>query len=432
MITDKNQDMSEQNNKQVLAWACYDWANSAFATVVMAGFFPVFFREYWSAGQASETITFNLGTANSLASLVIIAAAPFLGAVADHAGLRKRFLLIFTLLGIVTTGGLFWVSQGDWRTAATLYGLATIGFGAANAFYDALLIDVAPPHRYDAVSALGFALGYLGGGLLFALCVTMYTFPQALEFESGMQVVQASFLLTALWWFVFSLPLAACVKERPVLRSFTVSSALRGGLRQLLSTLSHLRRLRGAAIFLAAYWLYIDGVDTVVRMAVDYGKALGFDTSDLILALLVTQFVGFPATIAFGYLGKRLGAKTGIFIAIGMYILVICWGAGLESAWEFYVLAVAIGLVQGGIQSLSRAYYARLIPASQAAELFGFYNMLGKFAAIIGPVMVGWTGQLAGNPRIGILSLLILFIAGAVLLIFVDDRIDKTSAVYGS
>jgi UMF1 family MFS transporter len=199
--------------------------------------------------------------------------------------------------------------------------------------------------------------------------------------------------------------------------------ALKGGTHQLASTIRHIRQLRHAALFLAAYWLYIDGVDTVVRMAVDYGKALGFETGDLILALLITQFVGFPATIAFGYLGRRLGTKAGIFIAIGVYILVLCWGATIEAAWEFYVLAVAIGLVQGGIQSLSRAYYARLIPVEKSAELFGFYNMLGKFAAIIGPVMMGWAGRLAGSPRIGILSLLILFIGGAVLLMMVKgDR----------
>lgn len=398
----------------------------------MAGFFPIFFREYWSAGQNSGTITFHLGAANSIAALSIILAAPFLGAVADCAGLRKQFLLTFALLGIIMTGGLFWVAQGQWLFAATIYALAAIGFAGANVFYDSLLIGIAPRDRYDNVSALGFALGYLGGGLLFALCVLMYTFPQTFGFDSGSQVVHASFLMVALWWLAFTQPLLFRVEEPKVRRQVNTTRVLRIGLRQLKNTLGHVRQLRMAALFLAAYWLYIDGVDTVVLMAVDYGKALGFATGDLILALLVVQFVGFPATIAFGHLGRRLGTKTGILIAIGIYILVICWGATIGAAWEFYVLAVAIGLVQGGIQSLSRAYYARLIPPAQAAELFGFYNMLGKFAAIIGPVMVGWVVLLTDSHRVGILSLLILFIGGAMLLAFVDaGRAGETSAVRG-
>ncbi|HKH21057.1 MAG TPA: MFS transporter [Gammaproteobacteria bacterium] len=422
MPADKNQKTSTSTHRTILAWAFYDWANSSFATVVMAGFFPVFFREYWNAGQSSEAITFHLGTANSVASVIVLAAAPFFGAVADRAG-RKQFLFVFTLLGVITTGGLFWVARGEWQVAVTLYALAIIGFAGANTFYDALLIGIAPKDRYDDVSALGFALGYLGGGLLFALCVVMYTFPRTFGFDNGVQAVQASFLMVAVWWSVFTVPLLIGVEEPRILQRMNILCALKGGTHQLASTIRHIRQLRHAALFLAAYWLYIDGVDTVVRMAVDYGKALGFETGDLIMALLITQFVGFPATIAFGYLGRRLGTKAGIFIAIGVYILVLCWGATIEAAWEFYVLAVAIGLVQGGIQSLSRAYYARLIPVEKSAELFGFYNMLGKFAAIIGPVMMGWAGRLAGSPRIGILSLLILFIGGAVLLMMVKgDR----------
>lgn len=417
------------SRRNILAWAFYDWANSAFATVVMAGFFPIFFREYWSAGQPSQAITLHLGAATSAASLTIILAAPLLGAVADQAGLRKRFLLMFASLGVLMTGALFWIAQGEWLVAAVIYAFAAIGFGGANAFYDSLLVVVAPRDRYDQISALGFALGYLGGGLLFALCVVMYTFPLTFGFTSGAQAVQTSFLIVALWWAVFTLPLLICVKEASSPHHASHSAgAFRAGLRQLEATIGHIRQLRMAALFLFAYWLYIDGVDTVVVMAVDYGKALGFDTNDLILALLLVQFVGFPATLAFGYLGRRLGTKTGILIAIGVYMLVLCWAATIDAAWEFYVLAVAIGMVQGGIQSLSRAYYARLIPPAQAAEFFGFYNMLGKFAAIIGPVMVGWVGVLTGSPRIGILSLLILFIAGATILTFVDARQDAPGA----
>jgi len=417
---------SEASKREILAWASYDWANSAYATVVMAGFFPIFFREYWSAGQASTDITLHLGISTSIASVFVIAALPLLGAVADEAGWRRRFLFVFAVLGIVATFGLFWISAGAWLMAATVYVLATIGFAGSNAFYDSLLTGVAPREQYDTVSALGFALGYLGGGLLFALCVVMYSFPDAFGFDDGAQVVRVSFLLTALWWCLFSLPLMMFVREPPHIGRAGAYGTLRAGFRRLAATLRNIRELRMVALFLVAYWCYIDGVDTVVLLAVDYGKALGFETGDLILALLLVQFVGFPATIAFGFLGQRLGTKAGILIAIGVYILVLCWGATIDAAWEFYVLAASIGLVQGGIQSLSRAFYARLIPPDKAAELFGFYNMLGKFAAIVGPVMVGWTGVLTGSHRLGMLSLLVLFIAGASVLMFVEDD-RKTS-----
>ncbi len=416
----------EPNRRETLAWAMYDWANSAFATVVMAGFFPIFFREYWNAGEPSEAITLRLGMATSAASLTIIVMAPLLGAIADYAGWRKRLLLAFAALGVFMTAGLFWIEQGQWAQAAAVYALAAIGFAGANAFYDSLLVVVAPQHRYDQVSALGFALGYLGGGLLFALCVVMYTFPQIFGFNSGAQVVHASFLMVSLWWGVFTMPLAVRVRESTVLRRPTLSGALKGGLQQFKRTLMQILRLRSVLLFLLAYWLYIDGVDTVVVMAVDYGKALDFETKDLILALVLVQFVGCPATLVFGYLGHRLSTKTGILIAISVYMVVLCWASTISAAWEFYVLAAAIGLVQGGVQSLSRAYFARLIPVEKAAELFGFYNMLGKFAAIIGPALVAWVGVLSGSPRIGILSLLVLFVGGAVILCFVNDRHDTT------
>ncbi|MBA3731130.1 MAG: MFS transporter [Gammaproteobacteria bacterium] len=428
MAAEERKNEFTANRREILAWASYDWANSAYATVVMAGFFPIFFREFWSAGQASTAITLHLGMSTSIASVFVIATLPLLGAIADVAGWRWRFLVVFAALGMIATFGLFWIAAGEWLLAATVYALATIGFAGANAFYDSLLIGVAPRERYDAVSALGYALGYLGGGLLFALCVLMYSFPDVFGFEDGAQVVRVSFLLTAMWWCLFSLPLMIFVREPAHMGRAGAGGSLRAGMRRLAATLKNIRELRMVALFLVAYWCYIDGVDTVVLLAVDYGKALGFETGDLILALLLVQFVGFPATIAFGFLGQRLGTKAGILIAIGVYILVLCWGATIDAAWEFYVLAASIGLVQGGIQSLSRAYYARLIPPEKAAELFGFYNMLGKFAAIVGPVMVGWTGVLTGSHRLGILSLLVLFIAGAIVLMFVDGPEASTRA----
>lgn len=340
---------------------------------------------------------------------------------------RKTFLFVFASLGILSTASLYGVSQGAWMVAAIAYFLATIGFMGGNIFYDALLVTVAPRSRYETVSALGFGLGYLGGGLLFAACVGMSLNPDLFGLENAGEAVRVAFVLVALWWAVFSIPLFRRISEPSARERRTWLSLVVAGFSELATTLRHIRALRGVGVFLIAYWLYIDGVDTVVRMAVDYGRVLGFGREGLILALLITQFVGFPSAILFGLPGTRIGSKRGILIAIGVYIIATVWGAFMARAWEFYGLAVAIGLVQGGIQSLSRAYYARMIPADKAAEFFGFYNMPGKFAAVIGPVMVGWVGVLTGNPRIGLLSLLILFVAGGALLTTFRDGAERSN-----
>lgn len=410
------------DRRKAVSWALYDWANSAFATTVMAGFFPIFFKEYWSHHVAVTTSTFWLGAANSLASLLIMALSPLLGAIADQGGAKKRLLLLFTALGVGTTGALYLVARGQWPLALLLYGVGVFGFSAANAFYDALIVVVADERKLDMVSALGFSLGYLGGGLLFAVNVLMTLYPQTFGLPDAAAAVRLSFLAVAIWWAVFSLPLLLFVPEPPAPRSLRGLAAARAGLAQLRGTLAEIGRLRMVGVFLLAYWLYIDGVDTIIRMAVDYGLSLGFAADDLIIALLLTQFIGFPAALAFGKLGERVGALNGIFIAIGAYSLITIAGYFIDRPWHFYALAVAIGLVQGGIQSLSRSFFARIIPPEKAGEYFGFYNMLGRFAAVIGPVLMGWVGLLTGNPRASILALLILFIGGAWLLSRVDEE----------
>ena len=408
-------------NRAVWSWAMYDWANSAFATVVMAGFFPVFFKQYWAAGASASQSTLQLGVANSVASIVIVVAAPVLGAMADYAAARKRFLLLFATLGVVMTGALYFVAAGAWFVAAACYVMATLGFMGGNVFYDALLVSVAEKPRMERVSALGYALGYLGGGLLFAFLVFMTLRPQTFGLADAAAAVRLSFICVAVWWALFAVPLFLFVHEERRGGRPGFASVMRGGFGQLVQTLRHVRQLRTVMVFLAAYWCYIDGVDTIVRMAVDYGLALGFDAGDLMTALLITQFVGFPAALAFGRVAEVFGTKRAIYIALAVYGGVTLWAARIDTAAEFYGLAVVIGLVQGGIQSLSRAYYAHLIPPDKAAEFFGFYNMLGKFAAVIGPLLMGWVSVITGNPRASVLALLALFIAGAVLLSRVDD-----------
>ncbi|MGV8074567.1 MAG: MFS transporter [Syntrophobacteraceae bacterium] len=408
--------------KKVVSWSLYDWANSAFATTVMAGFFPVFFKQYWSSGTDVSMSTFQLGAANSIASVLVALTAPVLGAISDRGNSKKRFLLFFSFLGIVMTGSLYFVAKGAWETAIALYILATIGFAGGNVFYDSLILNVAGEKRIDFVSALGFALGYLGGGLLFALNVSMTLYPKTFGLADTSMAVRLSFASAALWWGVFSIPVFLFVQEPGMNCNNGGWSTVKAGLKQLNATFHEIRKLREILLFLVGYWFYIDGVDTIVRMAVDYGLSIGFSSRSLLTALLITQFVGFPAAIFFGWIGGKLGAKAGIFIGIAVYIMVTMWAFFIDREAEFYALAIVVGLVQGGVQSLSRSFYTRLIPKDKAGEFFGFYNMLGKFAAIIGPFLMGVVGILTGTPRYSIFAVTLLFVCGGAFLYFVDDR----------
>jgi UMF1 family MFS transporter len=409
--------------RKTICYALYDWGNSAFATTVMAGFFPVFFKQYWSIGTDATVSTARLGFANAAAGLVIALLAPLLGAISDRGIHKLRFLLFFTLLGAAFSAGLCFVPQGYWLLATLVYVVATIGFIGSNLFSDALLVDIAPPAQRELVSAFGYAAGYLGGGLLFALNVLMTLKPALFGLASAAEAVQFSFLSVGLWWLAFGLPIQSChLSARPLTEK--TPALIGAAFRQLRMTLRDVRAYRPVAFFLLAYWLYIDGVHTIIKMAVDYGLSLGLGTNSLITALLITQFVGFPAALAFGWLAGRVGTLKMIRAAILVYLGVTVYAAFIDSALEFYLLAVIIGLVQGGIQALSRAFFANLIPLEKSAEFFGFYNMVGKFAAIIGPALVGLTGLLARQAglaetsatRVGISSVALMFIAGWLLL----------------
>lgn len=412
-----------------MAWALYDWANSAFATTVMAGFFPVFFKEYWNAGVAPTTSTFRLGIANSVSSVVIVVLAPVLGSIADAASARRRFLAFFALLGVVATGALYGVPQGGWVAATVLYATATVGFMGGNVFYDSLLVGLSARGGEDRASSLGYGLGYLGGGVLFAINVAMAIRPGWFGIAGADQAVRLSFLSVSLWWALFSVPLFVWVPE-PRARAFVdrdrvaegsgVIRAVRGGLAELRATLGEIRRLRSASLFLVAYWLYIDGVDTVIRMAVDYGLSIGLSSNDLIAALLLIQFVGFPAAVAFGWLGERIGAKRAILIGVAVFVGATLFAATMDTAAEFFGLSAAVALVMGGVQALSRSLFARMVPPGRTSQFFGFYNMLGKFAVIVGPLLIGVTGMITGEPRTAILSVVVLFVAGGALLWKVD------------
>ncbi len=411
-----------QTNKQIYSWAMYDWANSAYATTVMAGFFPLFFKSYFSAETDVITSTAHLGIANSVSSMIVVLLAPFLGAIADVGGLKKRFLFLFTYLGILMSGSLALVESGNWELAAFVYVLGNIGFMGSNIFNDSLLPSVAKEKSFDFVSGLGFSLGYLGGGILFALNVFMVHKPEFFGLADMSEAVKVSFVSVAIWWAIFSLPLLLFVKEERPLQKRKISETVIAGYQQLLNTFKKIRHLKGLLLFLAAYWLYIDGVDTIIRMAVDYAMAIGFDPNSLILALLLVQFIGFPATLLFAKLAQKYDTKKALFVAIGTYILITLWASMMQEEYEFYILAAMIGMVQGGIQALSRSYYARMIPHEQAAEFFGFFNFLGRFATIFGPLLIGFVAVSTDSSRLGIASVIIFFVAGGILLYMVDEE----------
>ena len=439
----------KQERKIIWGWAMYDWANSAFATTVMAGFFPIFFKQYWSVGADVNQSTAMLGFGNSIASLFVALMAPLLGAIADRGCMKKKFMIFFAYLGVLMTAGLYLVGKGDWMMAIFVYVMGVIGFSGSNIFYDSLLPSVADESKVDSVSSLGFAMGYLGGGLLFLLNVVMTLQPAIFGLADAGEAVRWSFVSVAIWWGAFTFITIAWVPEPETGIKERQGGSIIEGFKQLYRTFQQIRHLKTILLFLLAYWFYIDGVDTIIKMAVDYGISIGFESNDLIIALLIVQFVGFPAALIFGRLGERWGVRPSIFLAIVVYIAVTIWGTMMREKYEFYVLAIVIGLVQGGIQALSRSYYSRLIPKNQAAEYYGFYNMLGKFAAIIGPALMAVVGLTMRNvlmpesptaeqlievgqdaSRWSIASIIVLFVIGGTLLFFVDEEKGRAEADY--
>ena len=406
--------------KQQWSWAFYDWANSAFATTVLVGLFPILFNKYYAAGVEPTTATFYLGAfGNSLPSFIVMLMAPWLGVIADRRGLKKTFLAVFTLLGCVSTAGLMLVDEGQWGWAIALFALGGIGFFGGLSFNDALLVNVAQEHERDRVSALGYGLGYLGGGLLFVLNVTMVQKPELFGLANAAEAGKWAFVSVAVWWALFSLPLFLNVKEPPAQGQGAM------GWGALWATVKQIAQYKPVWMFLLAYWLYIDAVGTVANMAVDFGLKLGFDPGALIKALLIVQFVSFPAAIVFGRIGEKFGAKRGLYLGISVYIVITIWALWMQTEQDFYLMAAAVGLVQGGVQSLSRSYFSQLIPKESAGQFFGFYNMLGKFAAVLGPLVVGITAATTGDSRYGIFALIVFFIAGAVLLSRVRPEVAR-------
>ncbi|MEM7431391.1 MAG: MFS transporter [Pseudomonadota bacterium] len=411
-------------NRKVVAWALYDWANSAFALSVLAALFPLFFGAYWSAGELESDVTSRLATITAIANAVVAVAAPVLGVIADAGGYRKRFLIMFATCGAVMTGALGLVGEGQWVLAAAFYVLASIGFQSSNSLYDSLLVDVTEPRYFNVVSSIGYSMGYLGGATLLALHAVMLMSPDRFGFAGTDSVFRFAFVSVGAWWALFLAPLVMFVPEATG-RVLAAKGIFKNAYRDLRQTVAHIGQYRQATRFLVAYCIYLAGVYTVIVMAANYGTRLGFASTDLVKALMITNFAGFPATIAVGYLGQRIGAKQTIGIALLVYVAVSIWAVRLETIEQFFVMAIVVGCVQGGVQALSRSLYATLIPNDKPGEFFGFYNLVTKVAYVIGPTVIAVITMISTEPTMVIAGVLPLFVVGGLLLLRVTAPTAK-------
>jgi UMF1 family MFS transporter len=421
---------SSSNHRTVRAWCLYDWANSAFATTVMAALYPPFFRSLATAAGISESrATAYWGYTAALALLLVSLGAPVLGAIADLTGTRKRFLALFAGAGIAATAAFTLNGDDTWLLAAALFVIANIGYAGANAFYESLLPSVAGPDALDRVSARGYALGYLGGGILLVINSMWVLKPQLFGMPGTGFAVRASFISVALWWGLFTVPLLRRVPEPPADHTEgPAPNPIAAGFGRLASTFRDIRRYRHLLLFLIAFWIYNDGISTIIKMATAYGDEIGIDLGHMIIALVITQFVGFPCAILFGELAERIGTKRSILIGLAVYALICVLGFFMSTPLHFYLLAVMVGTVQGGTQALSRSLFATMVPRHKTAEFFGFFGASGKFAGIFGPLLFAIVSQLTGQSRLSIIALIAFFVLGALVLLRVDEEAGAAAA----
>jgi len=432
------QNVVSPKKRSVFAWCMYDWANSAFATTVLAGFFPVFFKSFWNTGVDTSVSTAHLGFATTIGGLCVALFSPILGSFADAGRAKKMFLFFFVVLGAGMTASLYTIPCGHWIAALVLFVFADLSFSYGNLFYDSLLPDVASPRTMDFVSSLGYALGYVGGGLLFLVNVLMVMHPAWFGLSGISAAIRMSFVTVAVWWFVFSIPLFVFVREPRRATRVSYIRIVPEGFKRLAATGKAIAGNTPLLLFLAAYWLYIDGVYTFIRMAVDFGLSIGLSSSSLMVSLLVVQFVAFPAALGFGKLANSVGTVKAILAGLVVYMLVCVFGAfTLHTQTGFMVYAAIVGMVQGGIQALSRSYFGKIIPPDESAEYFGFYNLVGKCSVIAGPFIVGVCALVSRHAgassdmaaRIGMSSLVIFFLAGGLLFLSAEKARKRKEGV---
>lgn len=411
-------------NKIVNAWCMYDWANSAFATTIMAAMFPPFYRSMvTAAGRGEADATAYWAYTTSAALLLIAILAPVLGAISDYTGGKKRYVTFFAVLGIVGTGLFVLLGDDTYILGTILFIVGNVGFAGANIFYESLLPHIAQKDDIDQISTRGYAMGYVGGGILLIINLLWYMKPEWFFMPSVGFALRASFFSVAVWWAIFTIPLLRNVPEPPAARTGQEGvSALRAGFGRLAHTLRQIARYKQLLLFLVAFWIYNDGIGTIIKMATAYGDEIGIGVTDMTIALVITQFVGIPFSFGFGWLARRLGTKRSILLGIGVYMLISVAGYFMQTATHFYILAFTVGMVQGGTQALSRSLYGAMVPKNQSAEFFGFFSTSSKFAGIAGPLLFGVVSQVTGGSRMSIVSLIIFFIVGGFLLTRVDEQ----------
>lgn len=415
--------------RKVNVWALYDWANSGFAVVMVTAIFPVYYRSLAvHAGAAPATATAYWAYTTSLSLLLVALIGPVLGAAADLLGAKKRFLAVALALGVVATASLAFLDPGAYIIASLLFAAANFGFAGGNIFYEALLPQVAEPNDLHRVSARGYAFGYLGGGLLLGINALWLYRPEWFWMADRGAALRASFISVALWWWLFALPLFRGVAEPALGRQRASLLLFARSLARVGQTFRQIRRYRELTIFLAAFWLYNDGIGTIIKLAAAYGDEIGVGHNEMLGALILTQFIGFPCSIGFGALAQGWGAKRAILAGLAVYGAISVAGFFIRTSADFYALAVMVGVVQGGTQALSRSLFAAMVPQSHSAEFFGFFSTGEKVAGMIGPAVFGLVGQLSGDSRWGIISVTLLFVVGAALLWRVDESEGRRMA----
>jgi UMF1 family MFS transporter len=419
---------------EIRAWAMYDLANSAFAVTIITAIFPVYFTSVAAADLPPGEATRLLARTTTVAMAISAVLAPILGAIADYTPVKKRLLGLFMAIGCVGAASLALVMRGDWLLAAVLFGLGNVGFTASLTFYDSLLPHIAREDEIDRVSTGGFALGYLGGGVILALNVAWILSPATFGLRDAAQASRLSFASVAVWWFLFSIPLFRRVPE-PATRAdagaHSTMTLITAAFAGLLRTLSEIRRYRNAFLLLIAFVIYADGIGTIQRLATSYGAELGIDQGALITAILMVQFAGIPFAFLFGMLAGRIGAKTAIFIGLAVYVLLTVSAYYMKTERDFYVLALLVATVQGGTQALSRSLFASMIPKARSSEFFGFFSIFEKFGAILGPAVFEMASRTTGSSRSAILSVVVFFIAGAAMLSFVNVKEGQEASQEG-